>query len=531
MTGERDIFISLDQSFNSQVKLGDGKMQKAVGKGTIAVHTKGDNSRDYINHALHFQSHIANINSTLYLKTNQVFSPAQRRNAKRAQKTKFEEFLEIDRPNAIISAEEDLELERKLAKKFKVKKGKLRREDDGLDLLINGIPSVLDSLEEEEEVPDAKELHLKKKRKKQKGLDQDLEGDLEVGGSESEETNGLDVAMEETPTEAPSRKKRRKRKSVEHGREENVVEEIGPGVANPEETHDVAVPLETPARAPGSGSSVKYVAPHLRPCATKESEEHTQIRRRIRGLLNRLSESNVESITGEVSSIYLSVGRSVSCQIISEEVLASCSSGPRGNEQYAAVFAAFVAGMACMVGIDFSAKLMASLAKSFENEYSKRDNLSLRNLSLLLSYLCIFGVCSRSRNFLAVLDAEHGQWWLSGDMAVKTENVELVASTIDREVLEAQKMLQLAAAQRMNTDAATTIYCDNMSAIALTKNPVFHAKSKHIELRYHYIRDLVSKGEVNMEFISTNEQPADFLTKAIIIEKFEKFKKQLKITN
>ena len=70
-----------------------------------------------------------------------------------------------------------------------------------------------------------------------------------------------------------------------------------------------------------------------------------------------------------------------------------------------------------------------------------------------------------------------------------------------------------------------------MSAVALTKNPVFHAKSKHIELRYHYIRDLVSKGEINMEFISTNEQPADFLTKSIIIEKFEKFKKQLKITN
>ncbi|KAH9723491.1 hypothetical protein KPL70_007130 [Citrus sinensis] len=45
MTGERDIFISLDQSFNSLVKLGDGKMQKAVGKGTIAVHTKGGNKK------------------------------------------------------------------------------------------------------------------------------------------------------------------------------------------------------------------------------------------------------------------------------------------------------------------------------------------------------------------------------------------------------------------------------------------------------------------------------------------------------
>ncbi|KAF5206325.1 MIF4G domain-containing protein / MA3 domain-containing protein, partial [Thalictrum thalictroides] len=50
--------------------------------------------------------------------------------------------------------------------------------------------------------------------------------------------------------------------------------------------------------------------------------------------------------------------------------------------------------MACSVGIDFGAKLIASLAKSFEDEYMKEDNLSLRNLTLLLSYLCIFGVCS-----------------------------------------------------------------------------------------------------------------------------------------
>ncbi|GMN31345.1 hypothetical protein TIFTF001_046507 [Ficus carica] len=51
--------------------------------------------------------------------------------------------------------------------------------------------------------------------------------------------------------------------------------------------------------------------------------------------------------------------------------------------------------MACSVGVDFSAKLMASLAKNFEDEYLKEDNLSLRNLTLLLSYLFIFGVFSR----------------------------------------------------------------------------------------------------------------------------------------
>jgi nucleolar MIF4G domain-containing protein 1 len=51
--------------------------------------------------------------------------------------------------------------------------------------------------------------------------------------------------------------------------------------------------------------------------------------------------------------------------------------------------------MASLVGIDFSAKILASLAKLFEDEYSKEDGLSLRNLTLLLCYLCIFDVISR----------------------------------------------------------------------------------------------------------------------------------------
>lgn len=63
-----------------------------------------------------------------------------------------------------------------------------------------------------------------------------------------------------------------------------------------------------------------------------------------------------------------------------------------------------------------------------------------------------------------LLDPEKkGQWWLSGDIGSTSDKIEEVASKIDREAPEAQRMLQLAAAQRMNTDARRATFCVIMS--------------------------------------------------------------------
>ena len=48
-------------------------------------------------------------------------------------------------------------------------------------------------------------------------------------------------------------------------------------------------------------------------------------------------------------------------------------------------------------------------------------------------------------------------------------------------------------------------YCDNQSCTKLTENPVFHDRSKHIEIKYHFIKDYVQKGAVKLEYIPTNE--------------------------
>ena len=62
---------------------------------------------------------------------------------------------------------------------------------------------------------------------------------------------------------------------------------------------------------------------------------------------------------------------------------------------------------------------------------------------------------------------------------------------------------------------ATCIYCDNQSCVKLSENPVFHDKSKHIEIKYHYIRDMVQRGVVKLQYVATDEQVADVLTKPL----------------
>ncbi|KAG9446373.1 hypothetical protein H6P81_012501 [Aristolochia fimbriata] len=76
-------------------------------------------------------------------------------------------------------------------------------------------------------------------------------------------------------------------------------------------------------------------------------------------------------------------------------------------------------------------------------------------------------------------------------------------------------------------DGPTPVRCDNRSAIALSKNPVFHGRSKHIYIKYHYIRDLVKKEELVLEFCRTDEQVADIFTKPLKAEQFLRFKKVL----
>ena len=73
------------------------------------------------------------------------------------------------------------------------------------------------------------------------------------------------------------------------------------------------------------------------------------------------------------------------------------------------------------------------------------------------------------------------------------------------------------------------INCDSMSDIYLVKNLVYHAKTKHIDVRFHFIQEILDEGDIKLKKIHTKENPADMLNKAVPRVKFAHYKKLLHI--
>ena len=74
-----------------------------------------------------------------------------------------------------------------------------------------------------------------------------------------------------------------------------------------------------------------------------------------------------------------------------------------------------------------------------------------------------------------------------------------------------------------------TIYCDNLSSIQLAKNSVFHTRTKHIEVDYHFIRECVLSGEVEIQYVPTDRLIADIFTKPLGLDKLRQFSGSLRL--
>ena len=118
-------------------------------------------------------------------------------------------------------------------------------------------------------------------------------------------------------------------------------------------------------------------------------------------------------------------------------------------------------------------------------------------------------------------------WFSRKQKSVALSTVEaeyMAASLASCEALWLHKLLVNLFGQELRP---TVIYCDNQSCIQLSENPVFHDKSKHIEIRYHFIQDYVQRGAVTLQYISTDEQVADVQMRSLGRGKFVFFRDKL----
>jgi hypothetical protein len=76
---------------------------------------------------------------------------------------------------------------------------------------------------------------------------------------------------------------------------------------------------------------------------------------------------------------------------------------------------------------------------------------------------------------------------------------------------------------------AAMLWCDNLGPAYLSANFVFHVRTKHIEIDYYFVREQVDRKQLNIQFISTNDQLADDFTKTLCVEKLKRYQHELNL--
>jgi hypothetical protein len=83
---------------------------------------------------------------------------------------------------------------------------------------------------------------------------------------------------------------------------------------------------------------------------------------------------------------------------------------------------------------------------------------------------------------------------------------------------------------KVDQSSSTLIYCDNSSSIKLSKNPILHGRCKHIDVRFHFLRDLTKDGTIELIHCRSQDQLADLMTKPLKLESFCNLRESLGIT-
>ena len=110
---------------------------------------------------------------------------------------------------------------------------------------------------------------------------------------------------------------------------------------------------------------------------------------------------------------------------------------------------------------------------------------------------------------------------------VSRSSAEAEYRAVANAVAECSWLRQLLQELSCPVDCATVVYCDNVSAVYLSANPVHHRRTKHIELDIHFVREQVALGHIRVLHVPTSQQFADIMTKGLPTASFEEFRSSL----
>ena len=137
----------------------------------------------------------------------------------------------------------------------------------------------------------------------------------------------------------------------------------------------------------------------------------------------------------------------------------------------------------------------------------------------------IVALSTREAEYIALTETSNEVIWMRRLLhEIENRDVETFSMNIQRSQVTSTNQCE----QMKNVDppqssrAATTIFVDNQGAMKLAENPQFHNRTKHIDIRYHFIRDSLAAGQIVLEYLPTADMVADIMTQLLLREKHEK---------
>jgi hypothetical protein len=120
-------------------------------------------------------------------------------------------------------------------------------------------------------------------------------------------------------------------------------------------------------------------------------------------------------------------------------------------------------------------------------------------------------------------------WSSKRQVTVSRSSAEAEYRAVAHAIAETVWLRQLLAELHRPLQQATIVYCDNISAVYMSTNPVQHRRTKHIEIDIHFVREKVALGQVQVLHVPTTSQFADIFTKSLPTQSFQDIRFSLNV--